>query len=221
MLKTEGIILNGVKFQDYDQIITIFTPSEGILKLIVKGGLRVGKENLTSPFTRAEFIYIRKKSELCTCKEISLLHQHLSLRKDIDTLEAASELLQAIIATQMPQKMAPEIYQLLASYLEKLPHTSSPFTLATSFKLKVLRYEGLLHLKSHCSSCHIPLNAKSLFEGETYCFEHAPPSSLDFTEEEALFLDCLALARSYGELFLTTPDPLFHQKVKRLFLEMV
>ena len=136
--RTEGIILQATKFQDFDQIITVFTPGDGILKFMVKGALnpKQGKAALTTPLSRVELIYLQGKSELYSCREISMLNNHLSLRENVVLMEAAFDLLQAIRSTQLPHKPAPELYKLLLIYLEKLPLIPDPKILSTSFRLK-------------------------------------------------------------------------------------
>lgn len=195
--RTEGIILQATKFQDFDQIVTCFAPEEGIMRLMVKGALnpKLGKAALTAPLSRAEFIYSRGRSELYSCREISMLNSHLNLRENVLTMEAAFDLLQAVRATQLPQKAAPELYKLLLIYLEKLPLIPDPKVLSTSFRLKTLRHEGLLNFDaSHFSS---------------------------FSESERELLYLLATSRSFAELAELRVTPMLCQKVRSLFSEIL
>lgn len=192
--RTEGVILQATKYQDFDQIVTLFTPEEGLLRFMVKGALnpKLGKAALTAPLSRAEFIYARGRSELYSCREISMLNSHLNLRESELMLEAAFDLLQAIRATQMPQKGAPELYRLLLIYLEKLPLIPDPKVVSTSFRLKTLRHEGLLNL-----------------------------DEISFSEEERELLTILANARSFASLSELRVTPGLCQKVRQLFLELL
>ena len=84
--RTEGVILHAsLNFRDYDQILTVFTPDEGIVKFIVKRSL-TANGSINSPLTRVEFVYSKGKSDLLLCREISLLKMHLELRKKIEWL---------------------------------------------------------------------------------------------------------------------------------------
>lgn len=192
--RTEGIILQATKFQDFDQIVTLFTPEEGILRFMVKGALnpKLGKAALTAPLSRAEFIYSQGKSELYPCREISMLNSHLNLRENVLIMEAAFDFLQAIRATQLPHKAAPDLYKLLLIYLEKLPLIPDPKVLSTSFRLKTLRHEGLLNL-----------------------------STTPFSEEERSFLDTLANSRSFNQLAALSVTPVLWQKVRRFFDDLL
>jgi DNA repair protein RecO (recombination protein O) len=194
--RTEGIILQAVKFQDFDQIVTCFTGEEGILRFMVKGALnpKLGKAALTAPLSRAEFIYSKGRSELYSCREISMLNSHLALRENVLIMESAFDHLQAVRATQMPQKGAPELYKLLLIYLEKLPLIPDPKVLSSSFRLKTLRHEGLLNFdSSHFSS---------------------------FLDVECELLYALATLRSFAELAELRVSPMLCQKVRHLFEEL-
>jgi DNA repair protein RecO (recombination protein O) len=190
--RTEGIILQATRFQDFDQIVTLFTPGEGLVKFMVKGALnpKLGKAALTAPFSRVECVYTKGKSELYSCREISMLNAHLSLRENVLVMEASFDLLQAIYATQLPCKPAPELYKLLLIYLEKLPLIPDPKVLAASFRLKTLRHEGLLTLET-------------------------------FGENERELLYLLSTSRSYSQLASLTLSPTLYQKVRRFFDELL
>ena len=217
--RTEGIILQAIKFQDYDQIITVFTPADGVVKFFVKGALRpkYNQGALTAPLSRAEFVYKRGKSELLVCQEISMLNQHLSLRQDIDQLEAAFDLLLALISSQLGDTPAPDLYNLLVSYLEKLAIHSDPWALAASFRLKILRHEGRLGLSQNCAHCNTALQTLYFSEGECYCRSHAPPGSQEFDPEEIELLLALAYCRTHGQLAALTISSALRHKIKLLF----
>lgn len=190
-VRTEGIILQALKFQDFDQIVTLFTPNDGILKFMVKGALnpKQGKAALTMPLSRAEFIYSQGKSELYSCREISMLNSHLAVRDNILTLEASFDILTAIRYTQLPHKPAPDLYKLLLIYLEKMTLVADPKVLSASFRLKTLRHEGLLNLE----------------------FDES------FTDQEKEILEFLATCRSFAPFAALNIPPSLCQKVRRLF----
>lgn len=222
-IRIEGLIIQSVKFQDFDQILEIFTTHSGILKLIVKGAFskKQGKGAMTSPLVRAEFIYLPRKGEIHACREISLLNSHLKLRERLEVLEASIEMLKAIHETQLPNKPAPDLYQLLIRYLEKMPLVSDPYALAASFRLKLLRHEGFLGLSNQCTSCGIPLSTLHIVEGESFCRSHAPHHHLEFDKDEAPLLFHLALCRSFTELSKTQVNPEFRHKVLQLFQSFI
>ncbi len=144
--RVEGLIIREIPFQDYDRILSLFTPTEGLIKLFVKGSGRVkeGNSHRTAPLNIVEVVYTQGRTELYPCREITVINNQLQLRKNLSVLESACDMLQTILSTQLPGKSAPELYQLLLIYLRKLPEVGNPNILSTSFRLKTLRYEGLL-----------------------------------------------------------------------------
>jgi DNA repair protein RecO (recombination protein O) len=186
--RAEGIILQTLKYQDYDQIATVFTMDHGILKFFVKGAYRSQNGKNTSPLARAEFIYTQGKSTLYNCKEVSLLNTYLNLRNNLTHLEAGIDLLKAVLESQMESKPAPELYKLLIMYLEKIPVIPDPWVLAASFLLKILRHDGLL------------------------AFDQSHES-----EEEQLLIQLLAFTRSFADLSSIQITPEFYQKIRALF----
>lgn len=140
---TEGVILHAVSYQNYDQILTLFTPEKGILKIFCKKGKKQWQRH--TPLTKVEVTYREKKTEICACEEIRSVDSYLSLRKQFEHLEAACELLQTIYHSQWVGKAAPLIYHLMIYYLDKTPQVVDPKLLVASFKLKVLKHEGVLN----------------------------------------------------------------------------
>src|SRR5262249_2066634 len=108
-LRIEGVIVKALPFNDYDQILTVFTEQEGMIKLIVKGAYsrKRGHGAATSPLIKAEFIYSKGRGELDNCSEISPLNAHLKLRSSWNVLQAAGSMVQAVLHTQQLHKPAP------------------------------------------------------------------------------------------------------------------
>ncbi len=194
---TEGIILRTTRFRDHDQILTLFTLDQGILKLFYKGVKKKRQaRGLYMPLTHVEIIYKEKTSEIFACENILLLQSYLSLREQLCRLEASCDFLQALQLSQCIGKAAPQLYHLLIYYLGKLPSVLDPWVLATSFRLKILKHEGLL--------AFIPLSKTGRFN-----------------EEELKLVEHLALCRSYNQLAQQILPLGFKLKVKSLFEDTI
>lgn len=217
--RCEGIILQTLNFQDYDRILTVFSFEEGLIKLIVKGANRVGQQYnaCATPFTRAEFVYSKGKSELLKCREISILQQNLALRNRLAALEAACDMAHAILASQEHHNPAPDLYRLFSSYLEKTAHFPDPYTLAASFRLKILRHDGLFGLTPACSTCSLPLTAHRAYMGESYCAQHAPSNSILFTEEEINSILLLTYCTLFSQIEEISGTNLWSEKITPFF----
>lgn len=217
---SEGIIVKALPFRDYDCILTVFTPEQGLLKLVYKGAFRPKKNtNTTSPLSLVEIVYTKGKSDLYTGREISVTSSQLPLRSNLKVLEAACDMLHAIAATQQPEKAAPELYRLLLMYLHALPRTRSPQALARSFHLKLLRYEGIYPRFSHCCSCEAPLEEAFIYGNETFCSRHAPTSAFTLTKEDCVLMEHLAFSTDLSKLIETDITTQLSDKISRLFSE--
>ncbi len=220
--RTEGVILNALDFQDYDKILTVFTQDEGLIKLIFKKA-HISKARhgaVLSPLCRAEFTYVRGKSELYKCREICLLNPHLSLRQNLPWLQAGCDLVQTIHRSQMLHKPAPALYKLLIAYLEKVPLMADPHVLGASLRLKILRHDGLFCLGPVCETCHQILRKYCISSGEIYCDEHAPPQAIPFDEQDVELVEKLAFSQTFSQLKNVIVPADLIAKIKHYFQDM-
>lgn len=214
--QTEGIVLRVVPFGDRDQIVTLFSEDQGVIKFFYKGARR-RKGSAISPLLCIELIYSKRNSELLCCHEVNILNQHLQLRKNLDWLEGACGLLKALLVSQLPNKPAPVLYQLLMEYLKKIPLFLSTDILISSFLLKVLRHEGVFGFTHQCSVCQQALDVHHICLGEDFCQDHVSESHLILSQKEAELMVFLAFCRSFSRLAERTLPALFLSKVERLF----
>lgn len=220
MHKTEGIVLHTLRFQDYDQIVTLFTQDYGLLKGIYKGGLshRRKKGMMASPLLQVEILITKGKGELYKIQELFILDHALPLRASLANLETGCNLAKILFQTQLPGKYSPELYHLFAFYLKALPQWDCKEVLEASFRLKRLRHDGLFALGDACAVCQQPLLSISYQKKESYCKKHAPIGALSFASFEKEWIRCLIFCRKLSELkqLQDTPDKfkLFFEKIK-------
>lgn len=218
--KADGIILKSIDYGDYDKILTVFTASEGVVSLIVKGARRQGKHGAMplSPLLEAEFLYAPKTSgSLFRCKEITPKNHFLFLREEIEKLEAACNMAMAISRTQLPCQPAPLLFQLLRCYIQQLKECPAPQNILSSFRLKLLRHEGLLMLPVRCSVCDKEVGSFNSFGNECYCPDHAPEGSLSFSLTEVHSMALLAHSRNFSEIEKCPLSLLLHNKITAFF----
>ncbi|HNA61718.1 MAG TPA: DNA repair protein RecO [Rhabdochlamydiaceae bacterium] len=141
---TEGIVLKSILYKDHDRIVTLMTLEAGLISILAKRVKTPEKMTLLSPFSQIELIYQRKKSDLYTFKDGSLLSDHLKLREKWDYLDIAGKMGNLILTTQLPGKPAPLLYTLFIACLKQLPYFEDPMTLLLLFHLKLLTHEGML-----------------------------------------------------------------------------
>lgn len=216
-----GIILQAITYKETDQILIAYTPI-GMLKLSFKGALskKRGGGSLTAPLQLVEFIYLKRDHEIHTCREITVEHPFTALRLQLDFLESGGEMAKALLSTQALEDKSPLLYNLFVYYLEHISKVLDPYLLAASFKLKLLRHDGLLAIKPFCCCCQAPLKEIGVFEGQPFCPQHTPENAIYFDEMDTLLLLECMYTKSMSNLMVLDATPLFLAKIRHLFLTM-
>ncbi len=219
--KTEGIVLRAQDYKERHRIITLFTP-EGLLSLIVRGISRKNTRllSLTTLFCHGEYHYRRGHSELLPFRDGNPIDEHLILRQNLKSLQAAGALANAILSSQMPGKSSPALYLLYKLYHRQVPQFPDPDILVASFYLKLLKHEGMLTLSPHCAECGTA-PALHISEGESYCPTHDPSQGLRFSPTEWETLLFLDNAQHFSALRTLSLPIQFLPKVHSLFLSCI
>jgi hypothetical protein len=142
--KTEGVILQTIPYQEHHRIAYVFTQDMGMISLLIPGVSKPKLLALITPLTQLELVCRKKKSELFFLKEGYLVENYYFLRASWNLLQSAGKLGTVILKSQMPEKKAPKLYQLLTSCLKQLPRFQEPSTLLLLFYLKFLMHEGMI-----------------------------------------------------------------------------
>ena len=141
-----GIILRTRPLTETSLIVNWLTPALGRVSTVAKGARRpkspfAGKLDL---FYEADFNFTRsRRSELHTLREVSLRTTHTALRHDLGYLQQASYCAALIEQTTESDTPLPEIYELLAGLLQRLPAQSPQPRNVYAFELKLLDALGL------------------------------------------------------------------------------
>jgi len=216
--RSEGIVLSTLKFQERDQIVTLYSEQEGMVRLFIKGAYnRRKREMQMAPFMQGEFVYTKGRGELFQCREFSLIHAHWGLRKSLECLEAAADLAKILLFSQALMNPSPLLYQLFACYLRGIESFPSPHILTASFRLKILRLEGLFSLPLACAQCHTKLTTCCLVLTEGFCPAHCPPHAICLHPAEIDSLHQLAFCRSLEQLAKIPCDRSLERKILSFF----
>lgn len=221
--QTEGIILQASPYQDYHQILSVFSKDFGLIKLIYKYSLSKKKQNkgILTPLSCWEFAFTQKTGELKKCEDAEYQNGFLELRNSIEKLEAACLMAKSILQTQELEVPTPLLYALFMAYLQKLSLVQDPFILSSSFLLKILIHDGWANLQPTCSICQTAIQEAFLYQGEVFCPSHQMPNAFVFDDEEFLLLCNLAYQRSFQYLREWTGSKIFHQKILHLFTHIL
>ncbi len=219
LLRTEGLILRSIPYQDYDQILTLYTETYGLVSGLVKAARskRKGQSAQISPLTKLDLILKPGRQELYSIRELSTLHHHLFLRKRKDDLNAACTLAQILLMSQPLEKPSPPLYRMLIKTIERIPDCGSLAALIAAFRLKVLRHDGLLDLSDRCGTCDALLSEPRLSGGELFCPLHAPHQSLPISCRELEQMKTLTASKRFQDIESIPISAGFSETVKKTF----
>lgn len=214
----EGIVLRSQDYKESHRIITLFTP-EGLMSLIVRGISRKNTRllSLTTPFCHAEYHFRRGRSELLSFRDGTILDDHLNLRHSLQSLQTAGSLAKAILSSQMANKPAPALFLLYKAYHKQAAHFKNLDALLASFYLKLLKYEGLLAISTHCAQCDSP-QPSLIYEGESLCSKHNVGGGMRFSPLEWEALHILDNSTQFSSLSELNLPPQLLSKIHSLFL---
>jgi len=218
--KTQGIILHLIPYRDADQIAILFTEDVGLMKIMCYGSRSQKSKwrGLCRSLTQVEIIFREKNSEIFECKDLTLIDSYDNLKQDYNRMEAACDCMYALNRSQMPGREAHKLYALLIYYLRKIPCITDPWILSLSFRLKLLRHDGLLDYPFICQTCEEPLlSAAYCSQGETYCLSHGYQGSLELNESELQLIYSLTASQSYQNLVELILPLNFKAKIFQLF----
>lgn len=128
--------------RDRHFLICALSKEKGLVSLVCK---QARLQNMViSPFCEAELKVSKRNSEIFSIWDGTIINFNLELRSKLSWIQTAGALIQLILATQLPGKSCPDLYNLLKVFLKKISTFSNLAQLYAMFKLKVLTHEGLL-----------------------------------------------------------------------------
>jgi DNA repair protein RecO (recombination protein O) len=115
-------------------------------------------------------------------------------------------------------KSAPQLYSLLCYYLKKIPQMANPWLLAASFRLKLLKHDGLARFPFKCSECGKCLDDEAFIYGsEGWCRAHHFEKSQTWDSIELQTVYHLANSQSFKEICLLDVQPKLQGKITVFF----
>ncbi len=218
--KTEGIILHLIPYRDAHQIVILFTEDAGLIKIMCYGSLSQKSKwrGICRALTQVEVVYREKQGEIFECKDLTLINSYDTLRQNYNQMEAACDLLYALNQSQLPGRVSPKLYALMIYYLGKIPTIKDPWILSLSFRLKLLRHDGVLDYPFMCHECGEPLLCEAYYaQHEIFCAQHACAHACFFKQEDLQLIYLLTACQSYNDLITVQLPTDFKMKVFTFF----
>ena len=162
-LKTEAIVLRGIRFGEADRVLHLYTPERGRVSAIAKGVRRAKSRfgGRLEPFFRLNLVLWEprhSRSDLMTVTSAETLAGHPRLREHGAALDVAARACDAVSRLFAEGEPHSGVYHLLANQLTLLDGDPQRATRATAlaFRLKLLLAAGFAPQLAACASCGEP-----------------------------------------------------------------
>jgi DNA repair protein RecO (recombination protein O) len=159
-LKTEAIVLRGIRYGEADRVLHLYTPERGRVSAIAKGVRRAKSRfgGRLEPFFRLNLVLYQGKSDLMTVTSAETLAGHPRLREHAATIDGAARACDAVSRLFGDGEPHAGVYHLLANQLALLDREPQQATRANAlaFRLKLLLAAGFAPHLSSCASCGEP-----------------------------------------------------------------
>jgi DNA repair protein RecO (recombination protein O) len=156
-LKTEAIVLRGIRYGEADRVLHVYTPERGRVSAIAKGVRRAKSRfgGRLEPFFRLNLVLYEGRSDLLTVTSAETLAGHPRLREHGAALDGAARACDAVGRLFGDGEPHSGVYHLLANQLALLDREPQRATRANAlaFRLKLLLAAGFAPHLATCASC--------------------------------------------------------------------
>ena len=159
-LKTEAIVLRGIRYGEADRILHLYTPERGRVSAIANGVRRAKSRfgGRLEPFFRLNLVLYQGKSDLMTVTSAETIAGHPRLREHGASLDGAARACDAVSRMFGEGEPHSGVYHLLANQLALLDREPERATRANAlaFRLKLLLAAGFAPHLASCATCGEP-----------------------------------------------------------------
>jgi len=159
-LKTEAVVLRGIKYGEADRILHLYTPDRGRVSAIAKGVRRAKSRfgGRLEPFFRLNLVLYQGKSDLLTVTSAETIAGHPRLREHGAAIDSAARACDAVSRLFGDGEPHPGVYHLLCNEIALLDRAPEKATRANAlaFRLKLLLAAGFAPHLASCATCGQP-----------------------------------------------------------------
>lgn len=170
-LKTDGLVLRQVNYQDNDQILTVLTKDHGLMTLKARG-VRSRASRLKGAcqlLTYSEFTIFENRG-FHTVDEAAPIEMFTGIRTDIELLALASYFAQAAELLSQEDMPSPELLSLTLNALYALSRRrGEPRLVKAVFELRAACLSGYTPELSGCAVCGAPAPERFDVRGGILC----------------------------------------------------
>lgn len=167
-LKVSGIVVRETKTKESDKIITVLTRQQGIIRIYVKGAMRLKNRfhSATGLFTYSDFVLFESRSsDLYQLNEASVKHTFYALSLDVEYLSLAMYMAELVCAVNVPDDMNNEILRLFLNILHMMCRGKWDVLLCkAAFEMRLMCDVGFRPNLVGCKRCYA-------YEAEMFFFD--------------------------------------------------
>ncbi len=186
-LKVSGVVVKQTGTGESDKIITVLTGELGVIKIYVKGGMRLKNKfhAATGMFTYSDFVIFESRtSELYSLNEASVKHIFHSLSDNVEFLALAMYMGELVCTVTVPDDMNNEILRLFLNVLYMLCRGKWDVKVCkAAFELRFLSDVGFRPNFAYCRRCYRYKSKVFYFDaenGEIICYHCFKPYDMDY-----------------------------------------
>lgn len=179
IVRTDGIVLRHVNFGENDRILTILSPTLGLVTVSARGCRKATSRMLSASelFTAGEYLLYEKEGRF-TLSSFSLQENFYPLRNDFTRLSHGAYWLALCEATAQPGEDCARLFKMLLLSLAVLTYGELPERPLTAvFLMQFSALAGFEPCLDVCARCGKPLEAPMRYDAEhggTCCAKCAP-----------------------------------------------
>ena len=155
-VSSPAIVLRRRDYGDYDLILTVLTPENGVCTLIAKSAKKSKRRfpGILEPFAGLQVVYRQGRGNMPVLEEATLENAYGVVRSDFLKTAYASYWAELIVLWLEDGDARPEIFKLLSFVLDALARDTAPGALLSLlFQMRFVGQEGLRPVLERCACC--------------------------------------------------------------------
>lgn len=165
MIRTEGIVLNEIRYKETSKILNIYTEKLGKITVMAQGAYRP-KSNLianTQPFTLNEY-GLRKGRNFYYINNADVLDSYYSIRENMERMIYGFYILELIEKSTPFEEENDKLFSLLKKGLKVLSELEKDYLkFIAAYEIKFISFLGYRPYLRNCVNCNNELNTKMKF----------------------------------------------------------
>jgi len=193
ILKTEALILYGMRWSDTSKIVHLFTAEKGLIKAIARGAMRPKNplRGIVENLNHVEVILSLKETRgLQIISQATLMNSFSHIRDNLEAISIAYAIFELLRQLVRYNEASNTLFQYTIENLNQLNQAQNPLSLIflLSFIIFISEYLGFGWNFAECHKCkntphHFPVKVDAI-NGAVYCATHPPLKSVALQETQ-------------------------------------